>query len=194
MNYKKSSKKSNIPVSPARDKFNTILLILMFGSIITLVVLSFGAAVMSSYGRFQEGLSGLLIGTFLTRIAYCLCMLSIPVILYKKVVKNKILRGGLIFVVLLIVFFTFRNPVSDLWYLNNPKTIQLENAYMTVHRGGKRNFYHLCGNDKNGKQYSFDINKKRYRSENNLLEETEQTVTVTYLPHTEIILDIEYKI
>ena len=53
---------------------------------------------------------------------------------------------------------------------------------------------HLCGNDKNGKQYSFDINKKRYRSENNLLEETEQTVTVTYLPHTEIILDIEYKI
>ena len=151
MNYKKSSKKSNIPVSPARDKFNTILLILMFGSIITLVVLSFGAAVMSSYGRFQEGLSGLLIGTFLTRIAYCLCMLSIPVILYKKVVKNKILRGGLIFVVLLIVFFTFRNPVSDLWYLNNPKTIQLENAYMTVNRGGKRNFYHLCGNDKNGK-------------------------------------------
>lgn len=117
MNYKKSSKKSNIPVSPARDKFNTILLILMFGSIITLVVLSFGAAVMSSYGRFQEGLSGLLIGTFLTRIAYCLCMLPIPVILYKKVVKNKILRGGLIFVVLLIVFFTFRNPVSDLWYL-----------------------------------------------------------------------------
>ena len=129
MNYKKSSKKSNIPVSPARDKFNTILLILMFGSIITLVVLSFLAAVMSSYGRFQEGMSGLLIGTFLTRIAYCLCMLSIPVILYKKVVKNKILRGGLIFVVLLIVFFTFRNPVS-----------------------------------------------------------------VTYLPHTEIILDIEYKI
>ena len=62
--------------------------------------------------------------------------------------------------VLLIVFFTFRNPVSDLWYLNNPKTIQLENAYMTVNRGGKRNFYHLCGNDKNGKQYSFDINKK----------------------------------
>ena len=94
MNYKKSSKKSNIPVSPARDKFNTILLILMFGSIITLVVLSFLAAVMSSYGRFQEGMSGLLIGTFLTRIAYCLCMLSIPVILYKKVVKNKILRGG----------------------------------------------------------------------------------------------------
>lgn len=96
--------------------------------------------------------------------------------------------------VLLIVFFTFRNPVSDLWYLDNPKTIQLENAYMTVNRGDKRHFYHLCGNDKDGKQYSFDINKKRYRSENNLLEETEQTVTVTYLPHTEIILDIEYKI
>lgn len=67
MNYKKSSKKSNIPVSPARDKFNTILLILMFGSIITLVVLSFLAAVMSSYGRFQEGMSGLLIGTFFNK-------------------------------------------------------------------------------------------------------------------------------
>ena len=190
---KKSSKKPNIPVSPARDKFNTILLVFMFVSIITLVVLSFGAAVMSSYGRFQEGLSGLLFGTFLTRIAYCLCMLPIPVILYKKVVKNKILRGGFIFAMLLVVFFTFRNPVSDLWYLDNPKTIQLENAYMTVNHGGKRNFYHLCGNDKNGKQYSFDINNKRYRSENNLLEETEQTVTVTYLPHTEIILAIDYE-
>lgn len=190
---KKSSKKPNIPVSPARDKFNTVLLVLMFGSIIMLVVLSFFAAVMSSYGRFQEGISGLLIGTFLTRIAYCLCMLPIPVILYKKVVKNKILRVGLIFAVLLIVFFTFRNPVSDLWCLGNPKTIRLENAYMTINHGGKRNFYYLYGNDKNGKQYSFDINKKRYGSEKNLLEETEQTVTVTYLPHTEIILDIDYE-
>lgn len=189
---KKSSKKPNISVSPARDKFNTVLLVFMFGSIIMLVVLSFLVTEMSSHGHFQEGMSGLFIGTFLSRITYSLCMIPIPVILYKKVVKNKILRGGLIFAVLLIVFFTFRNPVSDLWYLDNPKTIQLENAYMTVNHGGKRNFYHLCGNDKNGKEYSFDINKKRYRSENNLLEETKQTVTVTYLPHTEIILDIDY--
>lgn len=168
---------------------------ILFWSACGLCVFTYVIMGLSSFGYFQEGIAGLVLGTFVARAGYVLLIAFLLRFCFKniKTKRGKTMWGIFCVIGVLASFLMFRSPVLDVQYLNDCKTIELENAYMSSDSHRKfGHYYKLTGYDAAGKKQIFYVNKKRYKTENKLLEEKNGIVTIKCLPYTEIIMDLEY--
>ena len=88
-----------------------------------------------------------------------------------------------------------RPLVLDIPYLSHPETMYLSDLEFeadTNYEYGQ--FYKLYGIDAAGKMHSFDTSEKRMEEGQDLVQASDRPVyaRVTYLPHTGILMTLEY--
>ena len=125
----------------------------------------------------------------------------VVVIGIKKTVQNKssavkwmAMAAGIVLCIIISVLCV-RTIVLDIPYLSHPETMYLSDLEFeadTNYEYGQ--FYKLRGIDAAGKMHSFDISEDRMEEGQELVQTSDRPVyaKVTYLPHTKIVMTLEY--
>ena len=125
----------------------------------------------------------------------------VVVIGIKKTVQNKssavkrmAMAAGIVLCIAVSVLLV-RPLVLDIPYLSHPETMYLSDLEFeadTNYEYGQ--FYKLRGIDAAGKMHSFDTSEDRMEEGQELVQTSDRPVyaKVTYLPHTKIVMTLEY--
>ena len=125
----------------------------------------------------------------------------VVVIGIKKTVQNKssavkrtAMAAGIVLCIAVSVLLV-RPLVLDIPYLSHPETMYLSDLEFeadTNYEYGQ--FYNLYGVDAAGKMHSFNTSEERMEEGQELVQASDQPVyaRVTYLPHTGILMTLEY--
>ena len=125
----------------------------------------------------------------------------VVVIGIKKTVQNKssavkrtAMTAGIVLCIAVSVLLV-RPLVLDIPYLSHPETMYLSDLEFeadTNYEYGQ--FYNLYGVDAAGKMHSFNTSEERMEEGQELVQASDQPVyaRVTYLPHTGILMTLEY--
>ena len=141
---------------------------------------------------------------FVQAIVYRLLVIMTAIVVVigiKKTVQNKssavkrmAMAAGIVLCIAVSVLL-MRPIVLDIPYLSHPETMYLSDLEFeadTNYEYGE--FYNLYGVDAAGKMHSFDTSEKRMEEGQELVQASDRPVyaRVTYLPHTGILMTLEY--
>ena len=141
---------------------------------------------------------------FVQAIVYRLLVIMTAIVVVigiKKTVQNKssavkrmAMAAGIVLCIAVSVLLV-RPLVLDIPYLSHPETMYLSDLEFeadTNYEYGQ--FYNLYGVDAAGKMHSFNTSEERMEEGQELVQASDQPVyaRVTYLPHTGILMTLEY--
>ena len=141
---------------------------------------------------------------FVQAIIYRLLVIMTAIVVVigiKKTVQNKssavkrmAMTAGIVLCIAVSVLLV-RPLVLDIPYLSHPETMYLSDLEFeadTNYEYGQ--FYNLYGVDAAGKMHSFNTSEERMEEGQELVQASDQPVyaRVTYLPHTGILMTLEY--
>ena len=141
---------------------------------------------------------------FVQAIIYRLLVIMTAIVVVigiKKTVQNKssavkrmAMAAGIVLCIAVSVLLV-RPLVLDIPYLSHPETMYLSDLEFeadTNYEYGQ--FYNLYGVDAAGKMHSFNTSEERMEEGQELVQASDQPVyaRVTYLPHTGILMTLEY--
>lgn len=129
---------------------------------------------------------------FIALIIAIVCVVKI--FLCGKAAKQ--IAGYVICIILCAVFsyLILRPLVLDGPYLENPEVVYLNRLDFdrSSSTGDSPTRYYVRGYDMNGEKHSFEITKKRYNEGIQRNGEEDFIVKASYLPHTKVLLSLEY--
>ena len=141
---------------------------------------------------------------FVQAIIYRLLWIMTAVVVVigiKKTVQNKsyavkriIKAAGIIFCIAVSVL-CLRTVVLDIPYLSHPETMYLSDLEFEDDTNYEySNFYYLRGMGADGHMHSFNVSEERMEEGQELAQASDQPVyaRVAYLPHTGILMTLEY--
>ena len=166
--------------------FLPIILLMAFDRFINDTDLVIGITGFTQKVVFRSGLS------LVALIAAIVCL--IKMFLSDKRVKHIIgyLTGVLICAA--VIFFAIRPLVLDVPYLDHPLLTYLNKFDLdrSSGTGDSPTRYYLRGRDAEGKKHSFEISRDRYDEGIQLRGEKDIIAKAAYLPHTSVLITLEY--
>lgn len=97
-------------------------------------------------------------------------------------------------VCLLLVIWLLQAPIRDIPYLMAPEDTYVRQLSYDVSSGESSDSYYVEGVNIEGKEVSFSVNRSTYRKGKELLEENPGVIMkIDYLPHTDVVMELDYK-
>lgn len=172
--------------------------------IITAVCLAIGLSIgVSGFLGGKEGISGY-ISSWAWRLGLSFTALSAAVYILvrgmnansqkgRSIVRTALMALG-VAVCLLLVIWLLQAPIRDIPYLMAPEDTYVRQLSYDVSSGESSDSYYVEGVNIEGKEVSFSVNRFTYRKGKELLEENPGVIMkIDYLPHTDVVMELDYK-
>ena len=172
--------------------------------IITVVCLAAGLSTgVSGFLGGKEGISGY-ISTWAWRLGVSFAALSAAAYIVvrgmnankqkgRSIVRTALMALG-VAVCLLLVIWLLQAPIRDIPYLMAPEGAYVRQLSYDVSTGEDTDHYYVEGISAEGKEVRFQVNRSTYRQGKELLEKNPGVIMkIDYLPHTDVVMELDYK-
>ncbi|HIT05403.1 MAG TPA: hypothetical protein IAB53_01990 [Candidatus Scybalocola faecipullorum] len=173
--------------------FTVIALLCIF---ICAVVLYF----FSNDGRFEEGIFGFIRDVIFRLIGAAAVAVAVwGLVRHLQRIGEKRWQTALyrLLAVLLVcagvagIFFLMRAPILDVPYLNQPEINYLRSIIFDWDSTGDSSFYSIRGMDRYGRYHSYTLDYNTYTKAEAMHEENKGLIVkVSYLPHTNVVMEL----
>ena len=154
----------------------------------------------SNDGRFEQGMFGYIRSIIYRMIGSAAAVAAVWTLFRCLWNKGKNGRKKMIYRLLtalsvpaavLVIFFLMRAPILDVPYLNQPEINYLRSIIFDWDSTGDSSFYSIRGMDRYGRYHSYTLDYNTYTKAEAMHEENKGLIVkVSYLPHTNVVMEL----